>query len=218
MGVLARKLLDGLGGITVVGTTSGTLNASGNITLPSSLLENDVVVIAAAIDGSTVDIVATNYNLVARLTNDLPEAYVAWKRMGVSPDTTAAITFNPGASQDLAWIARAYRGVNTTTAVDNTPTTSTGTNGTLNTPSYTTVTANAKRIIVGALDDDNITSASAAGFENVTFKTAGNSSGSTASIMIADVDAPTPGALDPAGFVTSHDDDWWTTHFALRPV
>lgn len=146
---------------TYVGSVSDT-NANGNaVTLDLtglSLQENDLVLAFIAVgadDNSNVAEVGTSTGwteIVDILSDDVEDVSLAvyYKLMGSTPDTSFD-TASAGTSDSIAATARAYRGVNTTTPLDVTTTTSITTNTALpNPPSITTVTDKCRVVIVGA--------------------------------------------------------------------
>jgi hypothetical protein len=127
--------------ISFVGSAEGSAINGGNVTLDltalsggGSLQQNDLVIVAYSIgDNDTVDfdmaMVTADYNEVADLfSNDSADAYlgVYWKVMGATPDTTAEVDGQGGTDAAVAAVAMVFRGVDTTTPMDVTPTTDTG--------------------------------------------------------------------------------------------
>ena len=121
-----------------------------------SLQQDDIVVVAFALASNTDRTIGVNtagYTEEAELfANDTYDANlsVSWKRMGASPDTSVDVS-GPGSSTHPARIiARGYRGVDATTAMDVARTTATGTNGILvDPPSITPSTSGALIVVVG---------------------------------------------------------------------
>jgi len=103
------------------------------LTLPS-MLADDLVIVANGIgDNSGTDqnlvMITTGYTEVADLfSNDNRDTNfgVFWKKMGATPDTTAQVEGFGNSAQGVAAVAMAFRGVDTTTPMDVTPTTATG--------------------------------------------------------------------------------------------
>jgi hypothetical protein len=121
--------------IEFVGSAEGSAQngASVTLTLPTAL-QNDLVIVAYSIaDNDTVDfdmaMVTADYTEVADLfSNDSNDSYlgVFWKVMGATPDTTAQVAGLGGTDAAVAAVAMVFRGVDTTTPMDVTPTTDTG--------------------------------------------------------------------------------------------
>jgi len=115
-----------------------------------SLQQDDIVVVAFTLASNTDRSIGVNtagYTEEAELfANDTYDANlsVSWKRMGSTPDSSVDVS-GPGSSTHPARIiARGYRGVDTTTAMDVARTTATGTNGLLvDPPSITPTTSGA---------------------------------------------------------------------------
>ena len=115
-----------------------------------SLQQDDVVVVGFLLASNTDRSIGVNtagYTEEAELfANDTYDANlsVSWKRMGSTPDSSVDVS-GPGSSTHPARIiARGYRGVDTTTAMDVARTTATGTNGLLvDPPSITPTTSGA---------------------------------------------------------------------------
>ena len=140
--------------ITYLGEVSVTHDGSvGGMTVSLtslSLQQDDVVVVGFLLASNTDRSIGVNtagYTEEAELfANDTYDANlsVSWKRMGSTPDSSVDVS-GPGSSTHPARIiARGYRGVDTTTAMDVARTTATGTNGLLvDPPSITPTTSGA---------------------------------------------------------------------------
>lgn len=140
--------------ITYLGEVAVTHDGSAGgmtVSLTSlSLQQDDVVVVGFLLASNTDRSIGVNtagYTEEAELfANDTYDANlsVSWKRMGSTPDSSVDVS-GPGSSTHPARIiARGYRGVDTTTAMDVARTTATGTNGLLvDPPSITPTTSGA---------------------------------------------------------------------------
>jgi uncharacterized protein YlzI (FlbEa/FlbD family) len=200
------------GGITLVGTATSTV---ANLTLPTGLQQNDIVIVASYRDDSTTTL-PTGYTAGQQGTSNSVNYRWAYKRMGATPDTT--ITGMSGTS--VIHIAMVFRGVDSTTALDVTsPTVATNTVGMPNPPSITTVTNNSMIVALGYLDDDVIASAVTAP-TNYTLARAEQygSSGAGGTVMGAYRLTTTFGAQDPGVFGGGGDDSWVAATIALRPA
>lgn len=211
-------------GISVVGTVTAVV-AKGTTTyiaLPAETAAGDVVVVAIADDIAGYPYVSTSgYDVLKQASDNSPNAFVGYKKMGPVPDDQVSIVHVNSSGQNAAAIVRVYRGCDPDTPIDAQAANMVGDTGSgdPNPPSLTTVTDGAWRIIVGFIDDDNVTSGSPpSGFTNFAFKAAGGPASSTASVVIADREEASAGALDPGAFSLSSDDAWWAYHFALRPA
>lgn len=141
--------------ITLVNSATAVLAAGAGstaVSLPASMAENDVVVINLACDflitqasSQGVDS-GQGWTLEYEDTQAFPGAQVATKRMGATPDTTVNIT--PRSDRKMVVTMQAWRGVNTTTALD-----ATSTFAYYDPAAITTVTDGAKVISCGAWDN-----------------------------------------------------------------
>lgn len=122
--------------ISFVGRASGSAINGGDvtITLPSGIQENDLVIVGYSIgDGDNVDfdmaLLTSGYTEVADLfANSLNDTNlgVYWKVMGAPPDTSVVCDGQGGTNAAVAGVCMVFRGVDTTTPMDVTPTTATG--------------------------------------------------------------------------------------------
>lgn len=116
--------------------SSAINGADVTITLPA-MQQGDLVIVAGAIGDNdsvatlTMSMVTAGYATVADLfaddTQDV-DMGVFWKVMGATPDTTAVFNGQGGTDAGCAAEAMVFRGVDTTTPMDVTPTTATGIN------------------------------------------------------------------------------------------
>ena len=131
------KIKEARAAVSFVGSCENSAidGADVTLTLPS-MLQDDLVIVAYSVgDNDNVDLtmamVTTGYTKVADLFgNDSQDAHlgVFWKKMGATPDTTATVDTDNLAGTDAATTAvcMVFRGVDTTTPMDVTPTTATG--------------------------------------------------------------------------------------------
>lgn len=106
------------------------------MTFPGGILQNDLVIVAYAIgdnDNLNFDmaVVTAGYTEVADLfADDTQECNlgVFWKVMGATPDTSVTVDGLGGTDAAVAAVVMIFRGVNTTTPMDVTPTTATAIN------------------------------------------------------------------------------------------
>ena len=121
----------------------------------STALENDVVVVCGVISDLVIPSMTTSGYTTATSgsANDTEDTalIVAYKVMGATPDTQARVNFTGGGAGDAsAAIAFVFRGVDTTTPLDVTPTISQVTNTVLaDPPSITTATGGKGAILMG---------------------------------------------------------------------
>lgn len=206
--------------ITKVGSdvaVTVTADANNDITLPSGLQENDVVIVAAVSDAdlSADGIQTSGYTVMFKPATASPGHEFSYKRMGATPDTVVNFT---AAANDTFVVIQAWRGVNTTTALDNGDSSSaSGGSGMPNPPAYTTVSADALRIVVGFMDDDLPTSIAAPSpYTNLV--TRGVNTNST--VMMASYVDASPDSENPDAFTggTPNTDQWFSYHIALKPA
>jgi hypothetical protein len=130
--------------VTYVGGTSGTAENGGDVALTLSnitgLQEDDIVILAYGIadnDGTNFDMgIATGSGWTEVADLHAEDNYdcdlgVYWKIMGATPDTSVTVDGQGGNDASVTAIAMAFRGVDTTTPMDVTPTTA-ETSGTSN--------------------------------------------------------------------------------------
>jgi hypothetical protein len=214
---------------TKVGETTFNINPNDinqDVSLPGSPAEDDIVIYAHSSDWACSPGVQTSgyTDLLTDHSAANPGRESGYKVMGGTPDTI--ITFNqdstnPPAGEYTAGILQVWRGLDTTTPIDATPTTANSGTGMPDGPSYTTVTNGALVIVIGFLDDDNdagnITAPS--GYSNLLdHDNSGNADNATT--MIASKELASAGAEDPAAFTSSTPatDAWYAVTFALRPA
>jgi hypothetical protein len=144
--------------ITLVGTAEAS-NINGNdatLTLPSGMAQNDVVVVVGGHghSGNAAGVTTSGYTELLDTGGGQCKLSVSWKRMGASPDTTALCQGSGDSDDATCYVALVFRGVSTTSAIDASLTSTTGT-GSPNSPSITTVTNGAIVIscFVQAVDD-----------------------------------------------------------------
>ena len=142
-------------------SSSSSPNADTTITLPA-MVQNDLVIVGAAFGdndnaAATIVMVTAGYTALTQISNtaDTQDVYlrVFWKLMGATPDTTAVIEGNIGLGTDasLAGVAMVFRGIDTVTPIDVTPTTASGIDTMHpNPPSIDFLDAAAWTVIVGA--------------------------------------------------------------------
>lgn len=212
--------------ITVVATTTAVVEPGGgsdDVTIPGTPLENDIVEVVVAADTGVVeeDILTSGYTTIAENSGtNIPSLVVAYKRMGSSPDSTVEIA-QGGGSLDYAVTVRLLRGIDTTTALDVTPTEDIGSGSFPDAPSITTSTDGAMVTAYGLLDDDDVASSVTvpSGYSNLlTADTGnGNTNASGATIMIADKVVSSAGPEDPPIFGGGGADQWTGVTVAWRP-
>lgn len=202
-------------------------SSSTNVTLPASMQEDDVVVYGEANNtdisfygGGLANGSSTGWTAVYEAYLSAVSLNVYWKRMGSTPDSVVNVAEFNEAWGDIPVITQAWRGVDTTTAIDDTATSDNSPpTGDPDPPSFTTVTDGAMRIIVGAQDDENEDASATApsGYSNLVAEDQGDAT-YMSTIMMASKEAASAGAEDPDSFTTDGNDTWQAIHFALRPA
>ena len=193
---------------------------SESLSLPGTVLEGDIVRIALACDrsfGATNKILTSGYEAIYDLGTFYPELSVQYKRMGSTPDSSVLI--EQLSDRKITVNIRVFRGVDTATAIDDTPTYDAGTSGSPNAPSFTSVTNGALHEIIGGIDDDDVTGGSApSGWDDYFEANTGQASSTDgASALSALKLKATAGSENPGAF-TGGDDEWEAVHYAWRPA
>lgn len=195
-----------------------------DITLPGTPTEGDLIIVYGGGDcnnaGNNIGVNTSGYTNIYRATDNIPNAVMAYKVMGGTPDTT--VNVNPSDcdpnARDTAWIIELWSNVDTNTPIDATATTADGGTGMPNSPSITTVTDGAFVITAGFLDDDDIATAVTppSGYSNTT---AEDSNGSPAgiTIMTASKEVVSASSENPGVFGGGGNDQWHAVTAALRP-
>ena len=195
-------------------------SGSENKTLPGPPIANDLVIVHIVGDGALAigDILTSGYTNIVTAAADAPGSVVARKFMGSTPDTV--VNIDQKTANYIAGTIQVWRGVDLTTPLDAAVVSATGASGQPDPGSFTTVTANAMRIVVGGLDDDDASvSAAPSTFGDLISSNTGQASTTVgATSMMAALLATSTGALDPGAFTTSGTDAWVAYHFALRPA
>ena len=193
-----------------------------------SLQQDDVVVVGFLLASNTDRSIGVNtagYTEEAELfANDTYDANlsVSWKRMGSTPDSSVDVS-GPGSSTHPARIiARGYRGVDTTTAMDVARTTATGTNGLLVDPPSITPTTSGALIVAWGCGAANAAALSTAySSSDLTDFTSGIVSNSYDLAYGVGHKSWTSGAFDAAawtGTETATTDSRASVVLALRPA
>ena len=204
---------------TKVGETTFIIeknSSSKDITLPGPPIADDIVIYAQCADSVvSLGVQTSGYTDIHTDHNSLLPGYESgYKKMGATPDTV--INFDQGAHEDTAGVLQVWRGQDTTTPEDATPTTASGGSGNPDCPSITTNTANALVFAIGFLDDDKVAASVTApsGYSNLLAHQP--TSADNATIMIASKEVASAGAEDPAAFGGPGNDAWVAVTFALR--
>lgn len=177
---------------------------SGEIVLPGIPQENDLVLIA--VTGGPTAAIDTDYTLIHRYNYSNPDTYLAYRKLGASPDTTVTTH-----SIDAAAIA-VFRGVDPVTPFD-VPSLQIG-GGTTgpNPPSVTTVTDGAL-LVASIAELNDITGGSMAGFTLIEELHAGSEFVAMLSRKIDVASTYDPPAWSIVGLPI-----WWAASTVLRPA
>jgi hypothetical protein len=208
--------------ITLVGqnSQSSVNGADVDITLPTGTAADDIVLIVGGHGndgGAAASISTSGYTTLD--TASLANAYsgiVAYKRMGVSPDTDVVATGGGDASNGVAYAVIVLRGVDTGTAIDITTTEATGTTSGPNSPALTTVTNGAAIIscFVHASNSDFFTPPSGYGNEEVYIQGEVN----PISVGLALSYLSPAGTENPGPWVSEDSGSWAAWTVAFRPA
>ena len=207
-------------GITYVGGLTDVFGDGGDsVSLTSlGLMQNDVVIAAVCCDGNIEapdGFTSAGWSTLFGLdSSSSPGAHVIWKRMGATPDTSLAATISdPGGV-----CIKAFRGVHTTTAIDVTSTTASSGSGMPNPPTIYPVTDDCAIVIVGLLDDDNITATGPTNYTTDFLSANGSSLAGAATTMMGHRILSGSAAEDPGVFGGGGTDAWRAVTIALRPA
>jgi hypothetical protein len=224
--------------ISVVGSNTYVTAATTteNLTLPTvsgGILEDDIIEVCMSSDASAggtpgTPITTAGYTDIVKTHGDAgkPLRYVAYKRMGATPDTVVGVDSNrmppATAERKLCTAIRVIRGVDATTAEDVAASiTANGTSGMPNAASITPVTSGALVCAGGFLDDENGTdTAVPSGYSDfLEQESDSGSANSSAVVMVASI-LWTSGAEDPPIFTSAGgmSDGWYAATWVWRPA
>lgn len=226
--VLFSKPAAAAAGFSLVGENSHNISGgsgSNALTLPGPPAANDIVLVfhgtgGASFVGIGIETDQSYTFLVNKPAGANPGKEMAYKVMGATPDTEVNVTAH--ASVDSNCVIQVWRGVNTTTPIDNSISSDTsGTTGMPDPPSHTTVTAGCLRVVFGITDEganEPTSPAAPAGYSNFISNYFGTGA-EDCTVLVASKLAESAGAEDPAAFGgTVSDDNWAAYHFAMRPA
>jgi len=199
-------------GDPVVGTATGNIVNSVNgqtVTLPVTLLENDVVVIAETMDafnGSTYPTEGGYSEIAYEGAN--PMLRIIAKRMGATPDTT--LTFNGIGIADSSYDYNVYvmvlRGIDATTMLDVAVPAVSSSSGTTVTPTPITTSSADTLILLACGHDDDATdtvSSYPSGYDNTDSYGEGATTETGSKIAVATKVLSSAGTETPGDFVWS---------------
>ena len=196
-------------------------DANNDVTLPGTVLEGDIVIYGHCADSVVTPGVQTSgyTDIWTDHSQNAPGYESGYKVMGATPDTI--ITFvqdSQFSGENTAGVLQVWRGLDTATPEDATPTGIGGSPGMPDCPSITTVTDGALVFAIGFLDDDKVAASVTApsGYSNLLAMEP--TSLDNATMMIASKEVSPEGPEDPAAFGGSGTDEWEAATFALRPA
>jgi hypothetical protein len=152
------------------------------------------------------------------------DLYVGYKVMGSTPDTSVVIPSNPDVGRVTTSLVYVWRGVDQTTPIDVTTTSTAGSNSiTADPPSITPTTPGALVLAIGGASADSSSSRSLTGAPTgySGFLNSVRESGETGSVAIAYKFWSGSGAEDPGAFThgtSSTNYSWCAATVALRPA
>lgn len=189
-------------GIEVVGQSSigGITNLT--LTLPSGMVEGDVVLLFLGADVAMPSL-PSGWTNVNTYTVGTEYARFAYKVMGSTVDTTVSSTTSPTGSS-FAMGCVVLRNADATSI---SVTSASALSGMPNPPNQPTVYAGGMCIAVGFLDDDNVASSVTAPTDfTLQFAVQATATGQT--VMAATRQTSSPQAIDPGPFGGTGSDDW----------
>lgn len=208
--------------VTLRGTASGSDAAAADVTvtLPAGIAQNDVVYGTGVNGGNVGDLdmamVTTGYTELADLfVNDTNDTNLGLFRkvMGATPDSTAVFS---NLATNMVAVVEVLIGVDTGTPEDATTTTAAAASfPAVNSPSITTVTANAWVISVGGTTEPDVPTAPTNYINLIHVQ------GVADNVMMATREIASPGAENPAlytGLAGQSTDSWAAATVAVRPA
>lgn len=208
----------------------GTATNGTNVTLSfsaASLLEDDVVVLFgghSATVGSAVGpvlngVADTSYTAIASQTGGTSPNCGAWyKVMGTTPDTQVVGTSTSVGTTAAAYEVLIFRGVDTSSVLDQTSVTASNTSGQPDGATIVTQTNNAWAIVMGCSAVTDTSRGTVSGWTTKTGATA-NDTGVDHSISAATLEVTPAGSTAPPAWSTSWSSAaWYAITIALKPA
>ncbi|MBI4089048.1 hypothetical protein HY415_03040 [Candidatus Kaiserbacteria bacterium] len=226
------KIQKALAAITLI--TSGDIPGSalngGNVTLSfsgASLLKDDVVVLFgghSATAGSAVGpvlngVADSSYTAIASQTGATSPNCGAWyKVMGASPDSQVVGTSTSVSTTAAAYEVLIFRGVDTSSVLDQTSVTASNTSGQPDGGAIVTQTANAWAVVMACSAVNDASRGSVSGWTTNTGATA-NDTGVDHSISAATLAVASPASTNPGAWSTAWSSAaWYAITIALKPA
>lgn len=213
LGVAGQDLPSGSPEWALVGSTTAIIGINSgqpqDITLPGSPSSGDLVLVAIAADTTITNQVTTSGYIVVENSplGGNPGTYVAYK---VLTAADSIVTINQEVAYQAA-VVQIWRGVDTSTSVDQTWGVATNTNAAPDSPAITTQSANALVISVFFLDDDDTTVSSyPSGYSNgVSGNCNINDNATGATVGISSKIVSSSGSEDPGAYTLGGGNDVW---------
>jgi hypothetical protein len=207
--------------LSFIGSGSDSASFDPNLTLPGGIAQNDIVYVAVNASGSVdldLSMITAGYTEIADLyQNDNTDVNlgVFRKIMGVTPDSSAQC--ETGSTSANA-VFHCWRGCDTTTPEDATPTTAGAVDGgTPDPPSINTATANAIVLAIGGSSEGDAVTNPPTNYENlIDLQDGGLRNVMMASRSIASPTTENPGTF--ADVVGTSSDSWAAVTVAIRPA
>jgi hypothetical protein len=212
--------------IQLVGYVSGTAQNGTDVTLDltaltggiaSAAADKDVVVVIGGFGGNTPgadpDISTAGYTEL----NTIGNFTAHWKRMTSSPDTQVVGVGDGEGKTGVGYIATVWRGVDISTAIDATTTSSTGSNSSPNSPSITTVTNGAIVLSVFGSSGNDLVDGTPVSYPFATYINT-NDTDDAAFGIAAYEKLSGAGPEDPGAWSLTGSASWAAFTIALRPA
>lgn len=202
--------------VSADGATTAGAGGNPTITFGVSLLQDDIVVVFGGINNQTdvAGISTSGYTQLAQFNSTTGAAsrnmWIGYKRMGSTPDTSATCL---GGASESVYEAMYFRGVDTSTAIDQTTTTTFAQTTNPDCPSITTVTDNAA-VLALAFSNRDTAITIVSGYSNLSQKDGAVSS----TVAGSWVTKATAGAEDPGAYTNWITGKWCAATVALRPA
>jgi len=208
--------------IAYVGADTAATNGTADhtLTLPGGTAEDDICLVASGANTSgdaNMTVGTSGYTELVDIHTSDCNLGVFWKRQGATPDSTVSVGNPTTITQECASaLVQVFSGVDTTTAIDATTTSTTGTSGAPDSPSITTATNGAfvVSMATSAAFDTAVTAPT--GYSNQDDDAANDFFDAT--IGAASKEVATAGAENPAAWTGWNSARWAAASVALRPA
>ena len=200
--------------ISFIGSAENSAANGGDVTvtLPGGMAADDIVVVGEKEGNSSGNGGISGYTIIRQ-----DARFCTWRKfMPATPDSSFTSTGSGGTSNAHVVCCHVYRGVDTTTPLDQTTTYVEGSSTTPDSPSITTVTDGAAVVsaVTSGVSDTTVTAPT--GFSDQIDRN--HSDASPATVGIAWIARATAGAYDPPSWTNFSTGSWGAQSIALRPV